>query len=615
MLFSHSAYASLNYCVALRGNGELAPAHWGALSQLVEKYGMPKKMAGGSSASINIFLMESIAKNHLILSQPEAVRSEQQAYLIKSFSAYLDALSQEPESQALKNILHDTSWINDMKKLFASINTQQLGHLDWMRFVQASEKHIADFKQIVKPGSMYVDLLNKDFVEYVGSIQGLIERLKAIDPVAQPSVARKMRAQILFRFTEAKQSIAMFGKFDAKTDVSLFFRPGLLSFESIATFVGRMGNFYSAYNLREETQKQLADHIATCAAASKNMSYAQFVAQTDEGKKCHSEILPIIKEHFRRESLLKQYGVNSAGKRLFKDRIYEHNTDFSLPATSTVHGASYEKYLAEKQNYLNATNYSSIKSFSVDEADLKFSYWVNKSQGESIKKYFSLQDRELMFTDAKNAKFNSLGKATWLEIIRLSPAEPGLASIKTMFKQDAVSAGGWADLEPVSVLKASACENVIYVTRRGGQSLFAQSVLKRILNSEAPAWESITEYNSAKGTEERPCLIDSRNCHETKTLHSRLYNLAYPLSSFNISLKSADMVYCTNWNAYSVTKQYNELIEDAYRSPVYLTNPGLRSSAEANGWKILDERDASEQSLSEDGLPYPRYAGCIPHAW
>ena len=30
------------YCLALRGNGEAQPAHWGALANLVEKMGLPQ---------------------------------------------------------------------------------------------------------------------------------------------------------------------------------------------------------------------------------------------------------------------------------------------------------------------------------------------------------------------------------------------------------------------------------------------------------------------------------------------------------------------------------------------------------------------------------------------
>ena len=39
-LATQSAVAA-DYCIALRGNGELMPAHWGALASTVEVYGTP----------------------------------------------------------------------------------------------------------------------------------------------------------------------------------------------------------------------------------------------------------------------------------------------------------------------------------------------------------------------------------------------------------------------------------------------------------------------------------------------------------------------------------------------------------------------------------------------
>ena len=52
-----------DYCLAVRGNGELAPAHWGGFAKLVERMGFPKAMSGGSSASVSLFLFDSVSLN------------------------------------------------------------------------------------------------------------------------------------------------------------------------------------------------------------------------------------------------------------------------------------------------------------------------------------------------------------------------------------------------------------------------------------------------------------------------------------------------------------------------------------------------------------------------
>ncbi|MGZ3745651.1 MAG: hypothetical protein ACXVBQ_17435, partial [Pseudobdellovibrionaceae bacterium] len=100
-LAGSGAYA--NYCAAIRGNGELMPAHWGAMSSLVEDQGLPSAMAGGSSASITMFLLESLSQN------PLAKTNSEKALLIKSFQGYLEALAQTPEGLAMQSILADKS--------------------------------------------------------------------------------------------------------------------------------------------------------------------------------------------------------------------------------------------------------------------------------------------------------------------------------------------------------------------------------------------------------------------------------------------------------------------------------------------------------------------------
>jgi len=63
VLLATPSHASADYCLALRGNGEAQPAHWGALAQLVENMGLPKAQSGGSSAAVSSFLLENIAAN------------------------------------------------------------------------------------------------------------------------------------------------------------------------------------------------------------------------------------------------------------------------------------------------------------------------------------------------------------------------------------------------------------------------------------------------------------------------------------------------------------------------------------------------------------------------
>jgi len=52
-----------NYCVGVRGNGELALAHWVSLARIVENKGLPEAIAGGSSAAISLFFLDALSYN------------------------------------------------------------------------------------------------------------------------------------------------------------------------------------------------------------------------------------------------------------------------------------------------------------------------------------------------------------------------------------------------------------------------------------------------------------------------------------------------------------------------------------------------------------------------
>jgi hypothetical protein len=59
-------------CVGIRGNGPRLWAHFPALARTVEAFGPVSGIAGGSSATITGFLLESIQCNPLILNCGES---------------------------------------------------------------------------------------------------------------------------------------------------------------------------------------------------------------------------------------------------------------------------------------------------------------------------------------------------------------------------------------------------------------------------------------------------------------------------------------------------------------------------------------------------------------
>ena len=62
-----------NYCAGIRGNGELAPAHWGSMARIIENKGLPESVAGGSSAAITLFLLDGVSRNDTVNKDSEEV--------------------------------------------------------------------------------------------------------------------------------------------------------------------------------------------------------------------------------------------------------------------------------------------------------------------------------------------------------------------------------------------------------------------------------------------------------------------------------------------------------------------------------------------------------------
>jgi hypothetical protein len=193
----------------------------------------------------------------------------------------------------------------------------------------------------------------------------------------------------------------------------------------------------------------------------------------------------------------------------------------------------------------------------------------------------------------------ALGEGNWFEVLATSPAEPGLASILPIptgatrdlvlselqkpaatrwrgliYRPGVLSAGGWADLHPVPVLKASGCGRVVYLTRKGGDAVFGQQIFVRLLGQESkvPFWRDLAKKN------DEGWKVDGNSGNAW----NRLYNFANPDSSFNQSIRAADAVYCTDWNRFNpVTGELSALTKEAYGASVFL-KPGAPRSLQVN---------------------------------
>ncbi|HEU5056742.1 MAG TPA: hypothetical protein VFU21_09450, partial [Kofleriaceae bacterium] len=194
----------------------------------------------------------------------------------------------------------------------------------------------------------------------------------------------------------------------------------------------------------------------------------------------------------------------------------------ALVMTSVVEAAGAEE-MARAQAAYRA---GQVPTLAIDFDDVRIGYFGKQADLDRV----AANPRG--FTDLKTKKFLALGERRWRDVLSFSPAEPGLARALEL-GDGRFSAGGWPDLHPVQVLENLGCDQVVYVTRRGAESGFAQGV-GRVLGMSAGE-------------------------------QAELYDLGSK-SSFAAALERAGAVWCTDWN--QVGGDLVSLAADAYSAPM-----------------------------------------------
>lgn len=567
------ASGAQEYCMAIRGNGELAPAHWGAVANVIERLGLPKMQAGGSSASVTMFLLDAIASNKHVQTASAEQRNQRAAFLVKSLEGFADYLASTRRFAEFKALygnltrLSQTDSLQTLKKgLDELLNSPAPGAVLSQRY--------ADYMTLID-SALKIGLLN---AKTVGGIQASLETaMKASSADEMNLEIRRAR----FLVTEVLESVRVFGEFDAATDANLFFRPGVVDFDVLAVQAGRIGQFYSgrAANSGEDTLWE--NLLNRCAAQSAGQQWPQISAG------CHERFDRLVNGHFTRQ-VEGNFGAELVGQ-----------TIKSFPTTAVISGRGADDIAGAFKMYAESLNPQFGLNFRLANGrDVAFGYWGDEDLLARVK-------TALPAGDEKTERFLSLGRATWQEVLSLSPAEPGLSPLKFFShgNRNYVSAGGWSDLHPVRILKAAGCESVVYITRRGGESLFAQGVAKRLMGDEyGRDWKYLTTKPKAN-LDANTVVNNKGDSSDTNSLWSRLYNLANPRSSFRLALDSADAVLCTNWNAFNIKEGTRAMIADSYTSPFYVPVASSLSAKE----KLTPRLDKNE--MVEAG--YPKYAGCF----
>lgn len=562
-----------NYCIALRGNGELMPAHWGSLARTVETYGVPRAIAGGSSASITSFLFESIQMNPVIANTNDLDRTVRTAYLIKSMQGFTEYLIRTPKWNALLSLIKTfaTARNNDSSYPLLSL---------WLREPNAGldPARLARLKEAlnqVKASGIFAG----------PAVQNVFAALTRAEQFPQPENFIWLNTQIRL----LRETVSLLGKFDAKNDPAVLLRPGFIDFRALAWQFGSMAHFYALRDSTPNMPNRLDAHLDRCAGRAIGKTWAEYASTNPD---CDREFASLIDEYYATTVIRRPRLLDPVGG-FFPTLITTAIAQGESAARLRNLKRAFESSLSPEQG---ARIGDSMELF---PAQIRFGYWGTPHLLNNV--LFTLRNPlfDWVQTD-KTQRFETLGPASWEVALTLSPAEPGLSSFQEL-GDGSVSLGGWADLHPTLVLKAAGCENVVYITRRGGDSPFSQGIAKRIFQMDYIPWERLDPYNAASSImNERGDPLDLRSDW------SRMYNLANPMSSFAKSISEASSVVCTNWNAFDARTQWEDLIADSYQSPIFEQRPFGRV-----GLSNTSFIQAKDNTWNPANGSY-RFAGCIP---
>lgn len=478
--------ADARVCVAIRGNGPRLTAHWGALARILEHYGLLDGAAGGSSGSISSFLLESVQMNPAIYDCGGVACSEREAagraaLLFKSMQGYLEVYASSDEVRA-------TIALADIARRIQDRGIDALLEED-------PDAGVAALQTLLGSPELR-DLVNPEALELLAT---------SPDPA--------YHARDLIEGAQAAVS------FQATTD-RIFLRPGLVRFPAVVQRLGRVASFYAGYAPAD--LDAMTAFLDACAEPGRGLPWRE-VAMLPAGDRTCGERFAALVADYRARLLADEVSYASR---------LDEPVGAVLPAlvtTSVLEGDAVTTWQAARAAYLRAEPYT----FDIDFADVAFGYWGRADHLARV------AANPHGFDDAKTAKFRSLGEATWREVLGYSPAEPGLDRALEL-PDGRVSAGGWSDLQPVLVLKNLGCDEVVYVTRRGGAGWFITGIAG-MLGMDAD--------------EDRA-----------------LFDLSTTDSAYGLSLASADGVWCTNWDAPSPL-DLDAMTDDGWNAPLETTDP------------------------------------------
>ncbi|MEY4630124.1 MAG: hypothetical protein RIQ81_244, partial [Pseudomonadota bacterium] len=209
---TNGTLASLDRCVALRGNGTHVLAHLTGLARITQEWGEVQAVAGGSSSTISSLLYESILLNPAVERLPAKERAAAVSLLLKSAPGYAAAAINSPEWKA----------INGLPELARNL--------------------------LAKPEAIFDPPVTR---ELATKLKAMLEN-QDIRELVNPEIPTNLGAaiasgdanEIRHQVSETRTAINALTRLDANS-ADVFVREGVLNFPHFVEMTGRVADFYA----------------------------------------------------------------------------------------------------------------------------------------------------------------------------------------------------------------------------------------------------------------------------------------------------------------------------------------------------------------------------------
>lgn len=488
---------TIKYAVTIRGNGQKMPGSMYGLAQLYERFGFIDAKQGSSSGSVITFFDDSIAKNPSVFWKGDERLGPKDlglrfSLLLKSLTGYAEYLSETSEGQAVWGIEHS---VQQLKQAIED------GHIKGM--LGAVKIPLFHFPKLLKAGKDLGTILkNSDLRELLG------DEYMAQLGVTWPG---RMQRRLGRMMSAAKPSIQA-------GNADMMFRPGILDIEQFIRLLDRPATFLATADFSE--------FLETFAERAEGKTWPEIKQLTAPDGRTAEDMLNALIAEVRPK-------VIEEGMSRLDDKVGDVlPVMVSTSAFVDESGDMVDRFKQTKKDYLAGKEYDP-SSWKPEVGKFRIGYIGHPRE---VKRSVAYQKNN--FSDAKSQLAYDIGQLSWADTLKASISEPGLAPAHAI-NDRVITNGGHLNNAGVRATRGMGAQHVFYVTRQGGESSFAQNVLK-------------TQYDFD------PALVDE--IHGTD-----------PGEGSALDMADADAAVVANWD--NIRDPF-ELMRDGLSAPIYVNPDG-----------------------------------------